>query len=264
MAQPIQPTPGAPAGEPTTPPATPAHIPVTFATPAPTPPPPAPTPPPPAPADPWANYTWDGQVDSLPEPIARVIRDARADAGKARTTAKELAAQEAREQLARDIGLTLGLISDNEPIDPAQLTEQLQRSREAAQAAQVDAYSAQIELDVHRTATRLGADAGRLLDSRTFCDEIDNLEFNSLAEFAAQVEAKVRAALDRDPTLRVGQAPPAAPQLPAPSAPQAPGVSGAEITGGTGGQPITLEQLRGMTPDEIAKAYEEGRLRHLL
>jgi hypothetical protein len=43
------------------------------------------------------------------------------------------------------------------------------------------------------------------------------------------------------------------------------GKSGAEFTGGSGaGQPITEEQLRKMTPDQIAKAHDEGKLSHLL
>lgn len=46
---------------------------------------------------------------------------------------------------------------------------------------------------------------------------------------------------------------------------KAPPASGADLSGGSGaGTPITEEQLAKMSPAEIQKAYDEGKLKHLM
>jgi hypothetical protein len=157
-------------------------------------------------ADPWVGFQWDGKVDSLPEPVAKAIRDARAEAGKERTTAKANAANEARTELLSTISKALGVEGDKPPT-AEELTRQLTHSQSALTEAQEQAASAAIELHVYKTALRLGADAEALLDSRKFCDTIDSIDTSKPEAFNAEVEAAITAALDANPKLRTGQAP---------------------------------------------------------
>jgi len=68
------------------------------------------------------EYKWDGKIESLPPEVQKVITEARADAGKARTTAKEQAAEEARTELLAKLGLNG---DGTEKVDPDKLAEQL-------------------------------------------------------------------------------------------------------------------------------------------
>lgn len=158
-------------------------------------------------SDPWASFQWDGKVDSLPDPVAKVIREAREEAGKARTVAKQNAAEEARKELLSTISKAVGLDGEKPPT-PEELTQQLAQSTGALTTAQEEAAAARIELHVYKTAARLGANADALLDSRSFCDTIDNLD-PSLGpnEFNAAVEKAIHEALGSNPQLRGGQAP---------------------------------------------------------
>ncbi|MFF8290431.1 hypothetical protein ACF068_14550 [Streptomyces sp. NPDC016309] len=157
-------------------------------------------------SDPWTGFQWDGKVDSLPPDVARAIRDARAEAGKERTTAKANAANEARAELLTTISKALGVEGDKPPT-AEELTHQLTQSQSALTAAQEQAASAAIELHVYKTAHRLGADADALLDSRSFCDKIDNIDVSKPEAFTREVEAAITEALDANPKLRTGQAP---------------------------------------------------------
>lgn len=187
--------------------------------------PPAPGAPPanggtPTGTDRWAGFQWDGNVDNLPTDVAKVIRDARADAGKERTSAKATAAQEARTGLVQDIGKALGLVNDNVPLTAEQLKEQLGQYQQERDESDAQAAAAQVELQVFRRASALGANAEKLLDSRTFCDKIDNLQPRNLAEFGTMLDAEIAAAVKQDPTLRAGGGP---------------ARIGADINGGGGG-----------------------------
>lgn len=178
------------------PPAPPANPPAPQAPPNPTPP-----------ADPWAGFQWDGKVDSLPDSVAKVIRDAREEAGKSRTVAKQNAAEEARQELLGTISKALGLEGEKPPT-PEELTQQLAQSTGALTTAQEEAAAARIELHVYKTAIRLGANADALLDSRSFCDAIDNLDPSlSPNDFNAAVEKAINEALGSNPQLRGGQVP---------------------------------------------------------
>lgn len=170
------------------------------------------------PKDPWAAFQWDGKVDSLPTDVAKVIREAREEAGKARTVAKQNAAEEARQELLATISKAVGLDGGDKPPTPEELTQQLMRSHSERTVAQEDAAAARIELHVYRTAHRLGANADALLDSRAFCDEVDNLDPSDPKAFNTAVEKAINEALGRDPRLRA----------------QGAGQSGGDLSGGTG------------------------------
>lgn len=167
MTEPVQPTPGAPVE----PPAQPAV---------------------PAPTTPIEDLA------SLPDWAQKQIRDARAEAGKARTNAKQQAAEEARQELTQQLAKALGLAEQDKPVDPAVLTEQIQQAQSAA-------WRSGTELQVHRVASRLGANAEALLDSMSFVDTLDDLvEVDPRSpEFAAALEAKVQQAMDRNASFKV-------------------------------------------------------------
>ncbi|MFE9645312.1 hypothetical protein ACFYO0_14585 [Streptomyces sp. NPDC006365] len=187
--------------------------------------------------------TGDGQdVKSLPEWAQKLITDARAEAGKARTVAKQNAANEARQQLTQDIGKALGLIEGDKAPTPEELTEQLRQSHGALTKAQEEAASSAIELHVYKTAQRLGADADALLDSRAFCDQIDAIDPGSdTAAFSAAVEQAIQAALGRNPGLRA----------------RGVGRSGADLSGGSGDQATSLDK-------ELAQAKADGNWRRVM
>jgi hypothetical protein len=78
------------------------------------------------------------------------IERLRRENGSARTNAKAQAAEDAKKELAQTIGKALGLVED-EPIDPAKLTESLT-------TAQADAKQAQVALAVFQNAGTAGGD----------------------------------------------------------------------------------------------------------
>lgn len=181
---------------------------------------------------PWDGFQWDGKVDSLPDPVAKVIRDAREEAGKSRTVAKQNAAEEARRELLASISKAVGLDAGDKPPTPEELTQQLTQSQTERTVAQEDAAAARIELHVYKTAARLGADADALLDSRAFCDTIDALDPADPEAFNASVQQAIEAALHRNPSLRSRGA----------------GRSGVDLGGGGSGD----------TPHSLAKQIAEA------
>lgn len=173
---------------------------------------------PPAP-NPWDGFQWDGNVDSLPDPVAKIIREAREEAGKSRTVAKQNAAAEAREELLATISKAVGMDTGDTPPTPEQLTQQLTESRVELSSAQEQAASSAIELHVYKAAIRLGANADALLDSRAFCDAIDGIDASGdPAAFNSAVEKAINAALGQNPNLRA----------------QVSAASGGDLSGGTG------------------------------
>jgi hypothetical protein len=173
-----------PAGEPAPAPAAPAT-----GDPA-TPPPAAPPTPPPA--------TGAGDVDWKAEAEKwKVLARKHEDRAKGNATNSE--------NLAK-VAAALGIEVGDKP-DPAKLAEQVKQAQADHENARSEAAAARIELQVHRTAVRLGAHADRLLDSRSFCDAIDALDPKDPSELPALIEAKIGDALKKDPSLRAGQAP---------------------------------------------------------
>ncbi|MFB8415437.1 hypothetical protein ACFT43_05020 [Streptomyces albidoflavus] len=111
----------------------------------------------------------DGDETTLPAWAQKALSDARAEAGKGRVTAKQKAADEARQEIAQQIGKALGLVQDDGPPDPAKLTEQV-----ADLSGQLRA--ARSELAAYRAAGAEGANAPRLLNSRSFADKLAALD----------------------------------------------------------------------------------------
>jgi hypothetical protein len=181
-----------------------------------------------APQQPAGQQAADG--DDAATRIARLeaeLADARREAGKQRTTAKQRAAEEARAELAQQIGKALGLVTDDTPPDPDQLAQQLA-------AEQAKARQTAVELAVFRTAPAAGADPDALLDSRTFAESVAQLDPTDTAAIKTAIEAAVAA----NPRL--------AAQQQAPQQPAGPARSGAEFTGG-GGAEVTPAQFAAMT-----------------
>lgn len=203
MTQP-DPTPGAPVDDPT----------------------PTPTPAVPAATDP-AKPAED--ISSLPDWAQKQIRDARAEAGKARTTAKQTAAEQARAETLAQVAKALGLGEDEAP-DVDELSRQIELSQGAA-------FRSSVELGVFRAATALGADAEALLDSNKFIDSLDDLvdEDPRSPEFAEALRAKVQEAVEANPKYK------AAGQESAPNQPRADPSQGARGNGPTpfAGQSLT-------------------------
>lgn len=170
-------------------------------------PPAAPPATPPA-ATPPAAPEWDGKVESLPPAVKKLIDDARAEAGKARTTAKEQAAQEARDDLLRKLGLT----KDGEPAQtPEQLAEKL-ASREA------QLYTMRVETALAKSAKAHSGDEDLVTAVLAHEGKLDELDPDSTT-FAAELDALVKAAVEGNPKLKAAQAA---------------GVSGGQFTGGSG------------------------------
>lgn len=186
MTQPPEPTPGAPATEPT------------------------PQQPGPAPAQPAEPAVED--ISALPEWAQKQIRDARAEAAKSRTTAKQTAAEQARQETLAQVAKALGIGEEGKPVDPAELTAQIEQ-------AQTAAWRSAVELAVYRAAPQHGANPDALLDSLKFIDSLDDLvEVDPRSpEFAAALASKVQEAVAGNPSYKAaaGQAP-AAQQNPRP------------------------------------------------
>jgi hypothetical protein len=206
------------------------------ATPAPKPAPPAHE----APAEPHAN-PWDD-----PKAAQAEIERLRRENGAARTTAKAQAADEARNELAQQIGKALGLVAD-EPVDPAKLTEQLA-------AKDAEARQAKVALAVYQAAGNT-ADPVALLDSQSFLAKVKGIDPSDSAAITAAITEAVAA------NPRLGAAP--GTRLPAPNPAQ----------GSSGSGPTTPAQLSeadvkamyaAKDYEGIEKARAEGRLSGLL
>jgi hypothetical protein len=171
--------------------------------------PPAGDPAPPAdpkPTDPPADNPW-----SDPDKAKAEIERLRAENGKDRTTAKNKAAEEARNELTQSIGKALGLIKDGDTkADPAELTKQIG-------ALSTEATQAKTELAVYKAANKAGADADALLDSRGFLAKLTDIDPTDSKAITKAIEDAVK----DNPKLKLVRAA---------------GTSGADFTGGTGEQ----------------------------
>ncbi|MGW4411168.1 hypothetical protein ACWEJ6_44555 [Nonomuraea sp. NPDC004702] len=122
----------------------------------------------------------------------------------------------------------------------------------------MSARTAVVSQHAFAAAPTLGVNGHALLSSIPFQQAATELDPNA-PDFATQLTTKVTEILAANPWMATQQPPAAA------EPPPAPAVSGGEFTGAPGeGQPITEEQLQRMTPDQIEKAYREGKLRHLM
>lgn len=185
---------------------------------------------------------WDDPAAAKAE-----IERLRRENGASRTNAKAQAADEARKELAQQIGKALGLVEEETP-DPAKLTEMLS-------ASQTEAQQARVELAIFRAAGAVGGDPAALLDSTSFLKSLADID---PADTAAVQEA-IKAAVEQNPRLSAAPEP----RTPAPNPAQ----------GSSGSGPATPQQLtkqdverlyRERKYDEIEKARNEGRLATLL
>ncbi|MGW2932952.1 hypothetical protein ACWDA7_14040 [Streptomyces sp. NPDC001156] len=194
----------------------------------------------PQPAQPsTASATDNGDTTDWKAEAQRL--KAEADRWKANSRKNENG-KKANSDLLAKVAEALGLDAGTKP-DADQLTQQLS-------ASQAEVRQSKVEAAVLRTAARLGVDGDALLDSRSFVDSLAELDPSD----SAAVEAAVNAVKSRFQKADTGA-----------SAPTPPAHSGAPISGSPGGsKPITETELAQMTPDQIAKAYEDGRLAHLM
>ena len=134
------------------------------------------------------------QID--PEQYEAAVQ--RAEAGL--SSAKAQAAQEARDQLVKDLGKALGLVKDDEKLTPEQLAEQVSEAKDAAKQARV-------ELAVYRGAGKkdVGADPDALLDSRGFLAKLADLDPDA-KDFDAKVATAMKDAVKNNPKLKASQA----------------------------------------------------------
>lgn len=179
-------------------------------------------------------------VSALPDWAQKLIKDARADAGKARTSAKQQAAEEARTALLGEISKTLGLNTDGEPTvdDLTTQLEELRAEKAELEAAQTEhAY----ERVVRSAATDVNADPEALLDSGSFRDAVaaelgdeftDDDMTKAVAKVAKEFAAKPRFAKTT-----------------------APARSGGEITGGP--PPATKQRPQSLN-EALGRAYQRG------
>jgi hypothetical protein len=158
--------------------------------------------------------------------LRKELKQANADAAKARTTAKKNAAEEAKAELVQQMGRALGLIKDDkdEAPDPAKLTAEIERATAAHRETA-------IELAIYRSAGKHGADPDALTDSRTFLNSIKDLD-PSDEGFAKAVNTAIKKAVDDNPKLK--------------SAPAAPERTSSDFNGGAGGssEPQTIDEIR--------------------
>lgn len=164
--------------------------------------------------------------DTLKAEIARLRREN----GAARTNAKQTAADEARAELAQQIGKALGLVED-EQVDPTELTQQLTASQGAARQAQV-------ELAVFRAAVGSDADPAALLDSRSFLEKVAQIDPSDADAITAAIAEVVTA------NPRLGKAP-------------TPGMKPNPAQGRSASPPLGLS-------DQIAAASKAGDMKAVL
>lgn len=169
---------------------------------------------------------WDGKVESLPEPVQKMIRDLRKEAGDNRVG--KTAAEEQQQKILKAVAKAAGLKVDDEEDTPdaAKLTEQLTTTQQQARDAAV-------ELAVFKAAGPAGADPIGLTDSRTFMTKVGKLD-PTADDFAAKVKAEIETATKDNPKLKAGRAP---------------GASSVDHAGGTGDQtrrtsskPLSIDQ----------------------
>lgn len=209
-------------------------VPVPAGPPAPVPAPvPAPTPSAPVVPVPAAPVAVPG--DALPDDPAALkamIADLRKENASSRTNAKQAAADEARKDLAQQIGKALGLVADDETPDPAKLAGEIE-------TVKTENRSLAVELAIYKNLPQHGGSPAALTDSRAFLAKVADLD-SKAEDFTTQVINAAKAAVTANPTLK------AAPVATRSSIPGA---------GGTGEGEVTPERFAAMTPAEKNQLY---------
>ena len=138
-------------------------------------------------------------------------KDGKVIAGLKRQLESAQSPEDVKKEMAQTIAKALGLAED-EPIDPAKLTENLT-------TAQADAKQARVELAVFRNATTAGGDPAALLDSTSFLKSLEGIDPSD----EAAVQAAITTAVGTN--QRLGAA--TEPRTPAPNPAQGTGSNGA-------------------------------------
>lgn len=138
--------------------------------------------------------------------LEKQLSEARAEAAKSRTTAKQNAANEARQELAQTIGKALGIVQDDKPADPAELTRTITEKTTRIGELETANRTLSIELAAYKAADRHGANPAALLDSRSFLKSVEGLD-PSADDFTTQLDAAIKAAVENNAQLRTGQVP---------------------------------------------------------
>lgn len=204
--------------------------------------------------DPAAQAQAEG-IDALPEWAQREIHNLRNGEKKYRHRAKEV--EEARtaelDAFKKEMAKALGLV-DDQTDDPASLLEAATK-REQEIAAERDTYAKQIrdfkQADAITTAisTIDGKVDTALLNAVLKSDNaLSELDVNS-DEYTAQVAQIVKSTIQSHPTLVQATR-------------STSGVDTSRTTNGA--RPLTRDDLKTMTPEDINKAARDGRLNHLL
>lgn len=238
--------PGAPADAPpavpvTTSPTPPAEVPATPAPPVPTPP---------QSSDDLAKLRAD--LDAANQRADQAKADSRKHEDRWKSRDDQIEQQSA---ILKLIAEKTGIVIDGKP-DPAKLEQQLTASQQSARQART-------ENAVILAALGSGADATRLLDSRTFMLKTDGLD-PSAADFGDRVKALVAESVAANPTLAV-TAPASAAAPATESAPPAlPAASGSDFSGAPStAQRWTDEDVARATPAQLTKAIADGQLAHM-
>lgn len=125
--------------------------------------------------------------------ITRLRNENKKERLEAKQNAATEAANEARQDIVKQIAQALGL-TDNEDKTPSvdDLTRELATSANAVETAQQAARTAQRQVTVYQIATQLGADPAALTDSRSFNEKIDDLDPTDNAAIKAAIEEAVK------------------------------------------------------------------------
>jgi hypothetical protein len=202
---------------------------------------------PPAPApEPVVAPAFDpSDISTLPVQAQAYIKALRVENSTNRT--KATAADTARQETMDAIAKALGLKGDD---DPAAAAKTAAEERDAAKTV---AKNLAVENAILRMAAKQGANPESLTDSRSFMRQLEAID-PAADDFAEKVEGAIKAALEGNPALKAQGAPVVAPAR-----------SGGPVGGGANipGQ-LKRDDLKGMTPDEIIKAKEDGQLNTLL
>ncbi|MFJ3097356.1 hypothetical protein [Streptomyces hydrogenans] len=150
--------------------------------------------------------------------LEKELADARKEAAKDRTTAKQQAADEAVKALTEKLGKALGLVKDDVPPDPAALAKAIEQKDSALTERESALRAKDVELAVWARAEKAGAKASALLDSRSFTRSLADLDPTAKG-FTTALDDAIKAAVKDNPAFAVQQ----------------PAVrSGGDLSGGTG------------------------------
>lgn len=156
------------------------------------------------------------------------------------------------QELLDVIASAAGLKPDKAEVDPAKLAEQIAAKDQELSSKDRELRQSQVRLAVFTAAGQHQADPAALLDSQRFLNSVADLD-PTAEDFQNQVESAIKKAVKANPNLK-GH-----------SATQSAGRSGGEFSGAPGGNgPISVDQLKSMSPEAVEKAFAQGRLQHLL